>query len=179
VYRDDKDAADALADQLKRDNADLERENSQLKEELAARPPATRSTKPRKRDNKQRKADREQGKRARPAIVGNPGFNWTVRIACGVVVAVASFTITRALYPNLHPGKDGLWQSIFGALLAQLWALPLIAQPILGWWPNEDEDSGYDVLALRQRVLAIGGGICAVILTAAFIAYVGESSGGL
>ena len=186
MYRDDKDAADALADQLKRDNAELERENTKLKEELAARParPVTpapaappRSKKQKKRDKKQRKAEHKQGKRTRPAIVRSASFNWIVRVACSITVAIGSFAITRSLYPTLHPGKEGLYQSIFAALLAQIWALLLIAQSILGWWPNEDEDSGYDELTPRQRLLAIGGGICAVIVTAAFIAFVGESSG--
>ncbi len=181
MYRDDQDAADALADGLKRENAELERENATLKEALAARPapaPApARSKKQKKSAKQQRKANRKQAREQ--ANVRSPAYNWMVRAVCGVAVAALSFAITRSIYPALHPGKSGLFPSALGAVINQMWALALIAQPILGWWPNEDADSGYDVLTTRQRALAIGGGTCAIVVSAAFLALVGESSMGV
>lgn len=200
VYRDDRDAADALATKLRRDNAELEdektkleSENARLREELASRPPKQPSKRERKaaerraraekerRTASERRADREDKKKRQAearmrALSKGPAYNWTVRIIVGLCVGVVSFFVTRTLYPIVNRGLTSLWVPVFGALLNQIWGLAFISQAILGWWLNEDAVGGVEKMTRKHRIGMIVGGIVAVLVTAAFGAIVGESS---
>jgi len=209
VYRDDKDAADALANQLRRDNADLEREktdlereNARLREELAAKaaPTPATSNQPATRGNK-RKLSRAERKRAnanrmagssrdtdehragaepkKPRAKVNhysrsTGFNYAVRIACGVATAIVAFSLVYALNPIFHPGAPSLYHAIMCALISQVWSLMFIAQPLLGWWPDADKSGGYRQFSTRERIGWVLGGILGVLLTVLLISLAGS-----
>jgi hypothetical protein len=105
-------------------------------------------------------------------------FNWGVRAACAIGVAGAGFAITSALIPVLHPGRPTLYPSIVSAVVCQIWAMMLVAQPLLGWWYDEDEPDKLGWLSTKQRIAFIAGGLVAITITAAFIAYVRDANPG-
>lgn len=94
------------------------------------------------------------------------------------VASASGVGLTAALYPSLHQRSANPLALGLSGLLCLLWGFSLIAPGLLGWLPNEDARSGKDVLTGWQRVGIVFGGLVAVAVTGAFLALVGESSGG-
>ena len=150
MYRDDKDAADALAEQLRRDNAQLEDENAKLRAELASRPvesPARKgeTKKQRKRRLKaERKAAAQTARttgraselpaRRPPGIARDgtyretPVTDWMVRGAAALGVGALALKVNALAYPYFNRGKTSLFMGVFSAVLCQMWNLFAIAE---------------------------------------------------
>jgi hypothetical protein len=181
MYRDDEEAARALADKLRRDNAALEDEKAELSNEAAELADDNAAL---RRENERLKAQLTRGKpeptRRKPARArGKPPSypsSWRGRalaIRVGVMLATAGCGagITTAFYPGFHD-RTSVFAAVLSALLNQLWGQSLLAQAVLGWMPDEDRRKP---LAPRWRLGTVLLGLGAIFITALFIAFVGES----
>jgi hypothetical protein len=173
VYRDDQEAADALAQQLRRDNDRLADENERLKAELAARPPADRRTR------KEKRAAARQPKKAagkqRPAATRTsrtPVRDWIVRILAGLVLGGAgAYSTGYVLYPAFNHGVKSLGHGVFSFVLVQVPVFLFVSPGLLGRWDYDASKDG--TLTKKQRALSIAGGL----LLVAFVAWLGSFEG--
>lgn len=78
----------------------------------------------------------------------------------------------------LNHGKRVLWAPIVSAVVVQAWVLLLLAPSLLGWWPDADAPDETAWLSPQRRAVGFVAGIAAVAITAAFLAFVGESNPG-
>jgi hypothetical protein len=179
VYRDDEQAADQLAASLRRENEQLAEENARLRQELAARPlPAAQpasAAKRKKKDKKQKQRDRAARAAAPAAAESAPPrrASWGIRIGAGVIAAAISTPLAGYwLYPVFNKGETSLFAGIFTAAINQIWAQLLVAQPLLGWMPDEGHHRELSTGARAKLLLA---GVFAIVAFAAFIAFLGDA----
>lgn len=198
MYRDDDEAARALADQLRRENAQLEdekaelsnekaeladdnaalrRENQRLKAALADRAPNREASRRARRRDRARTDHARTDEAARDPSPPPWPSSWrggplAGRIAMMVVAGALAAATTYLAYPLFHGGEGRISATVMSALLGQLWGQLLLAQAVLGWIPDGKLRKP---LSPAKRVGVFALGLLALVVSGVFCAFTGEA----